>query len=242
MVNTSSSVALSAQTVYTRDLSNVINNIANANTAGFERSLMPHSEAVVNPGIGQKYSYVEDLAVIRDTAPGAFKSTGDPFHVYANKGYFAVNTPQGVRYTKNGAFTLNDEGILVSMEGHPVLDVNNAPITLPEGSFNIKIASDGTLSDQEGVIAQLGRFNFANPYDLQEREGTLFETNQLPFEEINARITQGGYDGGNVNPVVETTKMTYLLRRIQHTQKVIEMNNQLEEMTTRTILKTAPAA
>lgn len=242
MTDLSSNVALSSQTVLQRDFENTTHNIANMKTGGFQRVLMPSSEAKVNPGGGQNYSYVEDLATIRDLTPGKFQSTGDPFHVYSNKGYFAVQTPEGVRYTRNGAFTLNDEGNIVNAEGYSVLDTNNAPITIPEGSLSIGIGIDGTISDQNGVIAQLGRFNFENPYALEEREGTLFETDQVAFEEVGARITQGGYDGGNVNSVIETTKLTYLLRRIQHTQKVIEMNAQQEEMATRTLLKTAPAA
>lgn len=241
MTEMSSSIALATQTVLQRDFEVTTNNIANMKTGGFERRLMPHSEAVVNPAVGKNYSFVEDLAAVRDTSPGAFQATGDPFHVYANKGYFGVMTPNGVRYTRHGAFTLNDEGIVVTAQGYPVLDTNNAPITLPEGSTSVTIGTDGTMSDKEGVIAQIGRFNFANPYDMNEEEGTLFETAQIPFEEVNARLTQGGFDGGNVNAVLETTKLTYLLRRIQHTQKIIEMNNQQEELTTKTLLKIAPA-
>lgn len=241
MLDLSSNVALSSQTVLQRDFEITANNMANLKTGGFQRVLLPHSEAVVNPAGGRKYSYVEDLAVVRDLSPGKFQSTGDPFHVYADRGYFAVNTPEGVRYTKNGAFTLNEEGLIVTAQGDPVLDINNAPINIPEGSQNISIGVDGTLSDQNGLIAQLGRFNFENPYDLKEQEGTLFATDQVPFEEVNARLTQGGFDGGNVNPVIETTKLTYLLRRLQHTQKIIEMNAQQEEMATRTLLKVAPA-
>tara|TARA_A100000171_G_C2104500_1_gene131549 strand:- start:63 stop:791 length:729 start_codon:yes stop_codon:yes gene_type:complete len=242
MTELSSNVALSSQMVLQRDFEITTNNIANMKTGGFERRLMPYSEAKVNPALGKKYSFVEDLAVIRDLSPGVLQSTGDPFHVYASQGYFGVNTPEGVRYTKNGAFTLNDESMLVTAQGHPVLDNNNAPIILPEGTVTINIASDGTISDQNGLIAQLGRFNFENPYDMTALEDTLFETQQAAFEDTKARITQGGYDGGNVNPVIETTKMTYLLRRIQHTQKIIEGNSQLESMTTQKLLKTASAA
>ncbi|MEZ5876278.1 MAG: flagellar hook-basal body complex protein [Tepidamorphaceae bacterium] len=105
------------------------NNVANLGTTGFkaetvkfEEYLMPEAEWTADRFQDREMSYVQDVATLRDYSPGAMVQTGSPLDVAINgKGWFVVNTPDGERYTRNGAFLLNQAGELVTSEGYQVL-------------------------------------------------------------------------------------------------------------------------
>jgi flagellar basal-body rod protein FlgF len=213
-------VALSMQTAIQRDVDVVTHNIANLQTAGFKTKLMVFNEAAVKKSAAQDYSFVQDLATIRDNTPGSFKNTGDQYHAYiAGPGYFAVQTPGGIRYTRNGAFVRDANNQITTVEGYPVMDVNNGPIAVPDDVSQISLGHDGTYSD-----------------------GTLFSTDQAPIQNTNAKVLQRGFEASNVNSVAETTKLMSLLRSFQQVQNYLEQHSKLESSMSQQLIKIAPAA
>ena len=89
-------------------------------------------------------SYVGFTGVKADLSAGEFRSTGNPLDVAINgKGWFFIETSAGTRYTRNGSFSLNHEGQLVTQDGWPVIG-NNGPITL-QGNV-VKIDSHGGIT------------------------------------------------------------------------------------------------
>ena len=215
----------------------VANNLSNLNTTGFERdfplfsSLDPmgasatgsNGEKVVLPafemldGVGTDYS------------PGVIKLTGEPLDVALNSGNFiSVQTPAGVRYTRNGSFNLNGDGQIVTQAGYPVLGASG-PITLPQGK--ITIDGDGRVSVDGAEIDTLQVFQFSDPASLRKTEGTLIDANgQTPVPSTDKKVQQGYLEGSNVNPVAEMVNMIRIMRVYEASQKVIQSANDMESL------------
>src|SRR5215475_1963747 len=150
-------VGLSRQVALARELDVVANNIANLNTAGFksdgavfEEYISPTARSENFMGADRPVSFVHDRATWIDLSQGPLERTGNSLDIAINgKGYLAVQTPRGERYTRNGALQVNSNGELVTSEGYQVLG-ESGPITFQPKDRNITISEDGTISVREG--------------------------------------------------------------------------------------------
>ena len=128
-------VGLSRQMTLRRQLDIVANNIANANTTGFKtEDLMVRTEqakpAKTLDG-ASPVKFVLDDRVARDFTQGAMTKTGGDFDLaIEGTGFFHVQTAAGNRYTRDGRFTTNPEGQLVTQEGAQVLDGGGGPLLI----------------------------------------------------------------------------------------------------------------
>jgi flagellar basal-body rod protein FlgF len=115
-------IALSRQMVLRDQMEVVANNLANANTSGFKAEMMLMSEVEIPAEKGTALSYVQDFATARDFSPGTLRPTGNDLDLaIQGDGFFAVQTPEGVRYTRVGRFQVDQDGMLVTSHGYPVL-------------------------------------------------------------------------------------------------------------------------
>jgi flagellar basal-body rod protein FlgF len=118
----------------------IANDLANSSTPGykpdratqrsFDQILLQNTmsgQTVGNIGFG-----VQIDSVVTDMSPAAMRLTGDPLDFAIDgEGFFAVQTPQGIRYTRNGQFSVNADGFLVNAMGFQVLSQSNQPIRVP---------------------------------------------------------------------------------------------------------------
>lgn len=216
-------IALSRQTVMERHMATIANNIANSSTSGFKGEQLMFVEYLAQNTDGEPVSYVQDLAVVRDFSEGEFVSTGNPLDVAIHgKGWFVVDTPDRQAYTRNGHFTLNEKGELVTSGGHPVLDASGSPITFGQNETDIKISGDGTISTAAGVKGQFDIVTFDDEKALDKASESLFVTDAVPSKALEAKMTQGMIEGSNVKPVVEITNMIWAMRSYQAAQEVIK--------------------
>ncbi len=113
-----------------------------------------------------------------DVSGGAIQLTGNPLDVaIVGDGYFAVQTPQGERYTRAGALTTDATGRLVTMEGQPILS-RTGPITIAPEERSLTIAADGTISSRQRILAAFASFGSTA---LFKRWGlTYFRARLLP--------------------------------------------------------------
>ena len=100
------------------------------------------------PGIGPLGlgDYIDEVAV--DYQQGALESTGNTFDLaVVGDGFFAVQTPEGVRYTRNGAFFKNQQGFIQDIRGYNLLDTQGNPIRIPANvpDARVLITGDGTV-------------------------------------------------------------------------------------------------
>ena len=220
-------VSLSQQLAAYRAMDVIANNLANVSTPGFKRESAKFEEyvAMMRPAEGQKglqpVSFVKDAGVIRDTGQGNVEQTGATFDLaISGKGYFAVQTPAGLRYTRDGHFSLDGNGNLVTSQGYQVQGDGGA-ITITPTDGDINIAPDGTISSVvNGVGNQLGKLkvvDFADDKLLVKQGANLLSTDQAPAAPANVNIRQGALEASNVQPVIEISKMIEVMRAYEAT-------------------------
>ncbi|MBN8530602.1 MAG: flagellar basal-body rod protein FlgF [Alphaproteobacteria bacterium] len=228
-------IALSKQAGQFRQMDVIANNIANADTAGFSAEKMIFNQYLVKDGDKSKMAFAQDIATFRDTTEGKFKKTDGTFDVaIRGDGYFRVQTPLGVRYTRAGNFQLDGEGTMVTPDGFPVLSQDGEPVQFAPGEHNVSIGRDGTISVNNDIRSRLGIVRFDNPQLLEHTSSGLYraEIEGEPVE--NAEFVQGFVESSNVQPVIELTGMIKTSRSVGNTAKLIEVMFDLQRRTVRT--------
>lgn len=218
MIENAQLIGLSRQMALQRQMDVLANNIANINTTGFkaeqvlfEEYVMPVARDNDFPTLDQPLSYVQDWATIHDLAGGAIVQTGSELDVALNgEGFFAVQTPAGERWTKAGAFQLDNNGTLVDSSGNPVLGAGG-PITFGPDETGITIGADGAISSSAGARGQLRIVEFANPQALV-REGANLFSGGTPTASTSTRVMQGHIERSNVSGVAEMAEMIRVTR------------------------------
>ena len=214
---------LSRQSGLMREMQIVANNIANASTTGFRQEGMIFSEFVRRapgePSISMAGSQVEHTSL----AQGGLRRTDGPFDVaIEGDGFFQIETPDGVRLTRAGAFSPNAAGDLVTMEGHRVLDAGGAPVFVPGTYAKILIASDGTISADGAPIGQVGVVQPVDPLRLVREDGVLFRADDGVEPAEGARVLQFFLESSNVNSVLQLARMIEVQRAYELGQKFLD--------------------
>jgi len=217
-------VGLSRQVALARELDVIANNVANMTTTGFKAdgSLFEQylSSSARAAGSGERISYVRDRGVWHDMTQGPLERTGNQFDVAIDgNGFFAVQTPRGERYTRNGALQVNANGQLVTSDGNPVLG-SGGPIVLQPNDRQVMISPDGTVSVREGnartesVRGRIRVVDFANAQALQNDGSALFRApNGVTAQDVEApKIVQGAVEKSNVKGVAEMSRMIEITR------------------------------
>ena len=194
-------IGLSRQMTLQRELDVIANNMANLNTTGFkadgnvfEEYLMPVARSDRFTGADRLMSFVLDRATWHDLGQGPMQQTGNPLDVAIDgKAFLAVQTPQGERYTRNGALQINAQGQLVTSQGYQVVGANG-PILFQPGDRDIAISREGTITVRAGtnlVETQRGKLRvvgFAQPERLEKDGTTMFApAGQAPQEAPTAK-------------------------------------------------------
>ena len=135
---------------------------------------MPVASAETFPRPDRRLSYVIDTGTPLDLSAGAIEQTGNPLDVaIKGDGFFAVQTPAGERYTRNGAFEINAQGQLVTSDGHPVLG-ESGPITFGPEEGGVEHRADGAVSTSQGERGRIRLVRFDNPQALDNEGANLF--------------------------------------------------------------------
>lgn len=219
--------ALTRQSGLWSEMRVVANNIANANTTGFRTEGVVFAEYVQATGVGEP-SLSMASAEVRDTITlqGALTRTGGNFDLaIEGEGFFAIETPQGERLTRAGAFTPNADGDLVTADGYRVLDSGAAPVFVPAGAGQIAIAPDGTISAGGSPIGQIGVFLPAEPLDLVREDGVRFAASG-GIEPVEGRMLQGFLEESNVNPILQVSRMIEVQRAYELGQSFMEQEDE----------------
>jgi flagellar basal-body rod protein FlgF len=221
-------IALSRQAALMRQMDVVANNMANTNTPGFKGEQMMFREYLVGTrstdrAMGDKLSFVQDVGVLRDTREGPLTKTDNAldFAIHGD-GYFQIEAESGMRFARNGHFRLDQAGMLVTSQGYAVMDDRNNPIIFAPNETRIEVAPDGTVSTENGKVARLKVVKFNNDQELRKTGDNLFDTTQDPETVSRPEIVQGMMEESNVQPVVEMTRMTQILREYQGVQKMLD--------------------
>ncbi len=222
-------ITLSRQLALFRDMDITAGNIANANTTGYSAEHIKFESYLtkdVNLGNHNKMAFAYDIASYRNTQAGSKKVTNNPLDVAINgNGYFAVQTPLGVRYTRAGNFQLSSDGTLTNAEGYPVLDTSNQAIVFPENTNSVEIGDIGNIRVNGEDFGQLNVVQFENEQLLERVGHTLYTTDAapLPADPLQVKVAHGVLENSNVEPVLELTHMIKVSRAVGSTSKFIEV-------------------
>jgi flagellar basal-body rod protein FlgF len=221
-------VALSRQSGLAQELQSVANNIANLSTTGFRREGLLFAEFVkALPIEGGSVAMTEARARYFDASQGSLEETGGSLDLaIEGPGYFTVRTPDGDRLTRAGAFTRDADGMIVSMDGHPLLDEGGGEMLVPFEARAIAISADGTLSVDGEPVGRIGLADVEDQTGLFREAGVLFraEAGTVPVE--NGRVLQGFLEASNVNPVAELARMVEVQRAYEYGQKLMDQEDQ----------------
>jgi len=231
-------IGLSKQIALQHQMDVVANNMANIETAGFkgehlvfEEYLMPEAQVSGMTGQDQQLAYVYDARLFREFSEGSFTPTGNPLDVAINgKGWFAVETQGGERYTRNGHFKLNANGDLVTGSGQRVLG-DGGPINFSAEDVKITISKDGTISSSEGEKGKLRVVAFADETQLKKTGDNLFSSEAAPTVTDKVSLAQGVIERSNVKPVIEMTRMIEVMRSYTSTARLMQNLSELQRRT-----------
>ncbi len=234
-------VGLSHQVALKQQMELVANNIANMSTPGYKSQNVLFQEFLVesdrkNEDKGQ-LSQVLDRATYRSTLQGPLSQTSNPLDLALNgNGYFEIDTPGGLRYTRAGNFALNDLGEVVNAKGHNLLSMDGQPIVIPQGAASITVDAKGFISTEQGPIAQIKTVAFENEQAMIETGDGLYKSGnnrEIPTEDLT--VSQGALEGSNVNGVLEMTKMIEILRTYQSAQRLMQNDHDRQRSTIKTL-------
>ncbi|MBI3758041.1 MAG: flagellar basal-body rod protein FlgF [Deltaproteobacteria bacterium] len=195
--------ALSGALVQTRRLEMVTQDLANVNTAGYKGVRLVFREILEGPRprhlpIGGQVALSEQHT---DLSNGNLHDTGNPLDLaIAGEGFFSVQTAHGVRYTRQGAFSLSVSNTVVTPSGEPVLG-EKGPLRV--NGTNVHVAADGAVLVDGALV---DRLKIVRPRDSLRlaREGSNFfraEDADVELTTEKTQVLQGSIEDANVNPV-----------------------------------------
>ena len=238
-MDVSSYVLLSHEQALRRRLDVTANNMANSSTVGFKREQPVFHEYVEQSGdasvpTAATTSYVLDYGAIHDSSMGAFQSTGNPLDVMIDgPGYFGVEAPGGgdAAYTRAGFVKVLGSGDLATAGGQRLLGDNGKPINVPpEQQVNLTIASDGSVMSGANVLGRLAVTVFPDEATVAPRgDGLMAGSAGRILIAAETKLSAGGVEGSNVQPIFETTAMVDILRSYQSSQRLSQSMDDLRK-------------
>ncbi|MBX3566798.1 MAG: flagellar basal-body rod protein FlgF [Rhizobiaceae bacterium] len=222
-------VALSSQIALERRLTTIADNVANSSTAGFRATGIRFEDVVRGSG-DKSVSFASTGNTYLSTKNGALRQTDNAFD-FAIQGdaWFALDTPVGTVMTRDGRFTMLETGQLVSIEGHPVLDPGGAPIQLDPRNGPPKAGADGTLRQNDALVASIGLYEFDPGEDFQRFGNSGIIPSGAPEAVVDRNdvgVAQGFIEDSNVNPVLEMSNLIAVQRSFENISAAMRATDQ----------------
>lgn len=222
--------AVSGSVAAMRRLDVISNNLANVNTPGFKKDKMSFEGLLagpVNPPAVPQGMTADPILqkenIYIDYASGPTSQSGNPLDLALDgDGFFAVTTPEGTAYTRQGNFRTSAEGTLVTVDGYPVQGVGGAAISIKGSQVEINAKGDITVDGaQTGAISVV---DFEKPYNLTKIGSSLFvpADPQVTTQTGKAQIQQGHIEGSNVESISEMVQLIETNRYFEACSKVIK--------------------
>jgi flagellar basal-body rod protein FlgF len=216
------------------ELDNIANNLANISTNGFKRTSFSSRLYPLMEGLSQTdhathpdaraMAYTGEFAI--DSGQGTLQVTGNPLDTSINgEGFYVVDVNGEKNFTRNGSFSVDKEGFLITSGGHKVLGTTDKPIKIGKDiKSSPQIATDGSISVDGNTVGQL---KIVKIKDVKYLSESLF-TGKIAGT-ANGDIKQGSIERSNVNPMRELVGMITAEREFQSIQQVIRSFDQLTQ-------------
>lgn len=224
----------------------IANNLANVDTTGFKKELSvfrsnrpqevvrtkdtsvstPYGSMTTATPIGRMSNGVIHEMNVVNYEEGQLKETKNPLDLaIVGDAFFTIDTPQGIRYTRNGSFTRSSSGELVTMDGYRVLG-ENGPIQIAD-ALQVDVNEEGVVF-QDGVPADTLRLAaFPDKTVLQKTGDAFFTTDAAPEQPAQYSVRQGMLEGSNVSAIKEILNLIEANRAYEVNTRLIQVNDTL---------------
>ncbi len=220
------------------------NNVANASTTAFRAEQTVFQEHLIDAqraGVSQDNMRYNGVPVVAtDISPGALKVTNRPLDfAIRNDAFFAVQTPQGERYTRAGNLFADPQGALSLQDGTRVVNTAGQPIFLPNRGSGARINTEGGVEVEGEPVGQLRFVRFPNTRGLDRHGHTLFvptERSGAPVPALASLETET-IEMTNVSVVKGMTDMVTTTRSFDAISKVIETFRDVDQRAANDIMR-----
>ena len=236
------------------NVNTISNNIANVNTVGYKRqraefeSLMYETvkESGARSNLDTRYTVGVQIgsgakvsSIRREFKLGSPRVTDNPFDLMIQgEGFFGIMmSNQDLNFTRNGAFNVNAQGVLVNDKGYKVFPGLN----FPQNSISVNISVNGKVDayikgqTEPITVGQIPIFTFTNPTGLKALGGNLYKATLATGEAIqnvagenkSGNIQQGTLETSNVSIMAEMTNLITAQRAYEMNSKVMRVADEM---------------
>ncbi len=227
----------------------VANNLANVSTDGFKRDRLamrsfgdllisrlddldqrpidnpPGPDPIGTMNLGGPAAETEFI----DFSAGTPRITGNPLDLLLQgPGFYAIETPFGIRYTRAGSFTMDADGRIVNPSGYSLLGTNNQPIRITSPA-PFTVNASGEIIQEGAAVGQIRIVEFADVRVLEKEGLTLFRTidpNMAPpLRARDTRVEQGAIESSNVDPISSLVQLIIAQRAYEAAARAVDMFN-----------------
>ncbi len=207
----------------------ISSNLANVNVVGFKKDRISFQKMLNQAAVTADAP--ANVTIRPDMEQGDMTATGNELDLaILGKGFFKVQTEDGIRYTRKGNFTLDPQGMLITQSGDKVMG-KLGPLYI--SGKNITVDNKGNINTDTGRIGQLAVVDFEN-YQGISKVGKSFFAVQQDTPEIDiapeTTVSQGYTELSNVNAAEEMVNMIHALRAFESYQKSIRVIDELDNM------------
>jgi flagellar basal-body rod protein FlgF len=231
-------VSLSAQVALEKRLATVAANMANVNTAGYRAQGVSFSSVLSKVG-ERPANFVTTGTEYITRDQGAIERTDNPLDVaIQGDSWFAIQTPDGTAYTRDGRFKMTPAGQLQTLNGYPVLDAGGAAMLLTSDGGAPTISPDGMITQNGQQVGAIGLFSIPEGADLTRYDNSAVRTAvpATPVLDFSRNgVAQGFSEGSNVNPIIEMTRLIEIQRTFDGIANTLQTSDNTQQDAIKTL-------
>jgi flagellar basal-body rod protein FlgF len=218
------------------------NNIANASTAGYKADrefydlyrapeASDSSDATRLPLIEREWT---------DYSQGILTSTGNATDLaLEGRGFFAVNGPNGVLYTRGGSLRISRDGRLETQEGYALRDTEGRPINL-DLNLAVEISRDGVVNQAGQPVARLDIVDFTQPATTLSKLGKNYFHTTDPSaqpQRSTAEVHQSKLEAANYSPAEAAIRLVSVMRQFEMLQRALVLGGEMNRRAVEEVAK-----
>lgn len=218
----------------------IANNIANAETGGFKRTLslmeQRQVESKVAQAMGLHHDVLDNIGGGQLLAPthvdftqgDVEQSTNNFDTAILGSGFIAVQERGQLHLTRAGSLMLDRQGNLITMQGHPVLSVDRQPIKITGyKQHELHISEDGAIKYGQETLARIALLESTNPQLLKPVGGSLFKpVGDAQLVPAKGKLQSYMTERANVDPTIELTRLMEAQRLLEANANMIKYQDQ----------------
>jgi flagellar basal-body rod protein FlgF len=217
------------------------NNVANASTGGYKSDREFYSLYVAPEAASDQPTAMPLIErPWTDFSQGVLTATGNPLDVaISGSGFFAVNSPSGPLYTRNGGFSLAKDGRLVTADGYAVRAEGGGSLTL-SGSGWVEISADGTVRQDNNVAGRLEIRDFPKAGSLLKRGNNYFRPADPAVQPVTpptASVVQGQLEASNAGSAESAVRLINVMRQFEMLQKAVSLGLEMNQRAIQDVAK-----